>query len=446
MGKFNVITGLTFIAVGFQNCGKGQFSSELREGDSVQLSSSAVAPKKSAASSTTQANNILPSAQSVMPTSFSQTTTSSLPAGSSSMTSSTMPQSMPSSSSSSMTSSPSQSSQAMMPSTSSSASAASSSPAPAASAAPATASAPAEPVWLITSFQIEYGAPMKPLGPMTHQTNQGELMEAANRTLLKDTNRDAYYSDIVGNGWLIIEDPEKVSPSRVTVIECQRDAINVCRTHSVNPNDLSWSMAGMDNTYLLHSSFMCVNTGQSVAEKRGLIDCGAQGAGAFMISDRDPRLFSASVNMPTRGTLWSSNTRAFASGKFKVIAKILPTTPELGKFAGVTGEYEVTIKNRMDLQLSVNTGSIFESYGIPLVSVNYVTSEGPMDGVTYKSVNCNAMASNGESLVMEQRMYENRFSFKRAPASLPSGTTVKVSCSATTYDGQSASVAFEQTK
>jgi hypothetical protein len=306
--------------------------------------------------------------------------------------------------------------------------------------------ASSEPIWLITSFQIEYDSKMKRIGSSMWNANQGEIFEAGTRTMVKDLGRDAYYSEIVGNAWLVMDAPELSSPVRVTVIECQRDAINNCKTHIVNPNDLSWSMTSLDNTSLLHSSFMCVNTGQSVSEKRGLIDCGANGVGAFMISDKDPSRFPASVGLPTRGTLMSQNTRGYAEGQFKVIATITEKTPGLEKHSGKLGEYQVSIKNRMDIQLTTNTSSIFESYGIPLVSVNFVGPEGLNDNYTFGSVNCRAESSDGQTIEMSKRMYENRFSFNRAPASMAKGTRVKVSCSAVSFDGQSATAAFEQVK
>lgn len=303
---------------------------------------------------------------------------------------------------------------------------------------PPTYSAPVAEDWQIYNFQIVYDSKMIAKPATGYSPNpDGTILEAGNRTLLLDGSRIATYAEITGNAALKIEDPEQTSPVKVTVILCNIHAINDCKSINVDPNKLNWSLQAGQNTSILGTQFLCVNTRQSVSEKRGNIDCGGNGVGEFMLMDRDPSLIP-SLNLPTRGTLLSYNTRGFAEGNFAVRATIPQGYPGLEKFAGRYGEYTVGIKNRMDIQLSVNTGSLFESYGIPLVTVSELGADGPFDGSTFQSVSCVGSTSNGQSFSLSKRQYENRFDVPATLKNLPFGTGITVDCSATRYDGQTA--------
>jgi hypothetical protein len=299
-------------------------------------------------------------------------------------------------------------------------------------------------------MMVDYDSKMKVTGrPGYSYQPLGELFEAGNRTLIADGSREAMYEEITGNASLKIEDPERISPTKVTMTECYRGRINDCRTHNLDPNKLSWELIGWDSTSILYpdtKNMLCVDTGQSVAEKRGIIDCGARGAGIIILSDRDQSLFAPQLNIPTRGTLLSYNSRGVASGKFIIRASITKDTPGFEQFAGSHADYSVEIKNRLDLHLSTNVSNVFEGYGVPLVSVETISEAGFSDNVTYKSVSCSGTLSNGQSVGMTKRPYENRFSFNSRLDQLPKGTSISINCSASTYDGQSASVRMVQIK
>ncbi|MBK7962855.1 MAG: hypothetical protein IPK04_17680 [Bdellovibrionales bacterium] len=298
--------------------------------------------------------------------------------------------------------------------------------------------------WIITSFVIEYDSNLKP-GSYSSDMN-GTVLEPGNRTLVNGLNRIATFEEIASNTPLTIEAGVRASPTKVTITECDRHHFNNCKVHDVDPNKLSWSFEGRENTSTLNSMFLCVNTGQSVAEKRGVVDCGAQGVGMVMIFDKDPTLLPANLLLPRRGTLGFSNSRGYAEGTFAVKAKILPDTPGLEKYAGQTGEYTVGIKNRLDLRLSVNTINIFAAYGTPLVTVNVLGEDGLHDNYTFKSIGCQATLASGQTITMTKRQYENRFSFNQKMADLPAGTIVHVDCQATTFDGLEIASKIIQTK
>lgn len=299
-------------------------------------------------------------------------------------------------------------------------------------------------VWQFRYMTVSYGSPMQSLG-----ANSGQLLEAGNRTLLKDENREATYEEIaIIKASLVIESAERISPTSVTLTECQLYMPNICRTSSLDPNTLDWTLHSGEEASMFVNSFnqVCFDSRQSVAEKRGIPDClSSRGIALINIINSDASKFKSELNAPVRGTIFSFNSRDYVSGKFIVRASITNETPGFSHYAGASSDYSVQLVNRLDLQLTVNQ-SLFSSYGTSLVTVNMVGANGLEDATAFQNISCSATTSAGNRITMNQRKYENRFSLNSVMSNFPVGTTVVVECHATDYNGQTAVARFIEEK
>ena len=296
-------------------------------------------------------------------------------------------------------------------------------------------------VYQFYSLSIGYDSKIKKSG------NVNSILEADTKTYLYDAVngvkiREATYDEVTNSSVSIVMDPsEAIRPVSASLLECSRIASNVCRSRDVDMSKLTWTLEGGNNTsrWQPESNWLCVNTGQSVVEKRALIDCGASGAVLLMISDKI-------AGPEPRGTILSTNSRGFASGSFTVRASISNSTTGFESYAGRSGSLDIQLENRLDMHLSTNQ-SIFEGYGVAVLTTELIVAEGFGANATFKTLTCTAITSTGVSIPMTKRQYENQFDFgSPKPATLPTGTTVTISCSGTLYDDQSASATMVRTK
>lgn len=295
-----------------------------------------------------------------------------------------------------------------------------------------------KPVYEFHRLDLEYGGPIQrvPDNQISSAGVKGRLLESGEQVYFSNSGEVAYAEDITARNaatgnWLNaitspFTNPDVAMPTQARLVECARGQINNCRTHNIAVTNLEWSISstqGDASSHSASSNWLCFDAGRSVSDKRGLIDCGARGSVAIMLSAAD-------------GTIRSTNTRGHTNGRFTVRAAIKSSTPGFGNYAGAYGEYPIDLENRIDIKLTSNMTEI-TGYGRMIHWINVIGENGLSDSATLQSKSCRAITDAGVDLPIDFETYNgnNQFSIRAsAVAALPAGThQVKITCTAATY-------------
>jgi hypothetical protein len=290
-------------------------------------------------------------------------------------------------------------------------------------------------------MNIEYNSPIEPI--IINFKESGYVFEPDKKTYLKDTQIEASYEEIVGGAAL--SDPEfiVINPKKVTITECDKALIRPCKSPvTIDPAKLRWYLVAGANTTISNSNndFVCVNTGQSGSEKRGLPACDPTAAGPGIIKLEKS---GTAAGAPIRGSLSMYNSRGDAGGSFTVVAEISNETTGYTQYAGnVKAELPIMLLNKLDLRITLNTAFFGNDPSANVVTLNtYSSLVGSNGNTTFINQNCTlAKLSSSGAVVWSYTMppilgsAENMFSYPTsAPhkSTLAIGETLQVSCSAT---------------
>lgn len=317
-----------------------------------------------------------------------------------------------------------------------------------------------KPVFGFHSLKVEYGSAATP-ATIGYQSGF-KVKESDKKTFLAvlqggqyvPSSKEATYEDITGSAPISSDSGYNIEVSKVTLTECNQANAADCRFKEIDPNKLSFeSVSGSDGvTVRPNSMFVCFDLGQSVAAKRGLINCDSLGTSIFYITDKDQSLFPSGT-MAKRGTMVIANSRTFAKGIVNIRVSINSATPGVpADYVGRYSEFAVEILNRPDIRLIPNQ-KLFTDYGASLITINAVGEEGSLNGnATFETKSCSAVASTGATIPgafdSASTGSPNRYRLdQNALKALPQGTELTVTCSAKLYNSaETASTVYREIK
>lgn len=293
------------------------------------------------------------------------------------------------------------------------------------------------PSWQATSLKVDYP---------TDKISAAGILKEGERKFYDFNNPtvEISYDQMLKGASFVGSEPEYISPTKATLTECKAGVYPPeCRPLDVDLNKLKFSVVGYGSDTTPHSpesNWVCINTGQSVAEKRGLIDCGARGAVLVMLNNSDPTLFNPPLaGAKVRGTISNYGSMGYAQGSFKIRAEITSATTGFSKYAGMAVEIPITLVNRVDFHITSNVTDIFATYGGIVFDLEILGENGWVNGATYAARACKIKVGTTEFPVTFDNTYSNTFRYttaiKNAITSAASGTEVQINCEAN-YQGQ----------